>query len=354
MKWISHIIFSVIVLCSLVACQQENYTIKGDLHQVNVSKVYLTHLNTSNNTIEVLDSSEVHEGHFTFKGTVQYPIACCIRIGRRTTVNLIVENSNILVSGSAKIPEEIKVTGSQSDEDFHHLVQVGEDLLSKKNEIWANMVENKTSNSNKILSTEDTLLNSTKNFIEEHPLSVGASYFIYYLYIEHKVSIDQLEPLINAFDESLDKSEYIQYLKKEIVYSNKIRIGDYAPSFKIKSIKSDSIFAPSSFRGHYLYIDFSASWLNIYHRHVKKVKELENISNLYILTVYLDSDKDKLIKKSSEIPWFQVCDYKYWECEATKLYGVNKIPYGVLVGPEGNIIAIDPRISDINNLIVKK
>ena len=88
-------VFSVILLTTLFfcGCQTDSFHIKGDLHQTNASKAYLIHVNPVNNSVEVLDSSEVHEGHFSFKGSVSHTIACTVKIGRKTKINLLVENS---------------------------------------------------------------------------------------------------------------------------------------------------------------------------------------------------------------------------------------------------------------------
>ena len=55
-------VFSVILLTTLFfcGCQTDSFHIKGDLHQTNASKAYLIHVNPVNNSVEVLDSSEVH------------------------------------------------------------------------------------------------------------------------------------------------------------------------------------------------------------------------------------------------------------------------------------------------------
>ena len=53
-------------------------------------------------------------------------------MGRKTTINLMVENSDISITGSVQLPEEIKIRGSQSEDDFNQLVAAGNIIKQKK------------------------------------------------------------------------------------------------------------------------------------------------------------------------------------------------------------------------------
>lgn len=354
------IIGELLLLVFLTGCQNDSFSIKGDLHQVNATKAYLIHTDPVRNTINVLDSSEVHEGHFSFHGRVDYPIACNIKIGRRTTINLIVENSTINISGSAQIPEEIKISGSKSDADFQNLLLISENIGSLKNEIWANMMNQNNGDSlnTQFVSIEDSLLSATAHFVRKNPTSVGAAYFVYYLYLDRLIEMSKLDGIISLFDNSISDSEYLQYLKKEKNLIHPLQVGDVAPDFKVPSIRSDSVFSLSTFNGKYLYVDFSASWLKLFKKRTTILSEVKDSIKppFEIVTVYLDGNKETLQKNISNIyiNWHQCCSFDYWEGDITKSYAVNKLPFGVLINPQGKIIAIDPQLTEINNYIEKR
>ena len=100
----------------------------------------------------------------------------------------------------------------------------------------------------------------------------------------------------------------------------------------------------SQFRGKYVLVDFWASWCqpcrmdnpNV----VKAYNEFKD-KNFTILGVSLDQNKEAWQKAIQQdgLAWTQVSDLKFWSNEAAALYGVEAIPYNVLVDPEGNIIA---------------
>lgn len=343
-----------------MGCRQETFHIKGNLHQVNVSKVYLIHINPVVNSMTVLDSADVHEGHFSFEGSVDLPKACNIKIGRKTTINLIVENSDIEVTGSIQIPEEIKVTGSKADQEYHNLLQMSESIASMKNRMWAEMIEkslDKTKDdlNNQFSSIDDSLLFATKQYVESHPTSLGAAYFIYYLYLDRQMDILKLAPIIELFDKSVANSEYLEYLRGEISLYTPLSVGMQAPDFSTQSVKSDTVFTLKQFNDRFLYLDFSASWLKNAKKRNIVLKKLQKTHSgkLQILTIYLDSNYDALEKFTNQngVSWLQSCSYKYWEDDVTKLYGVTKIPYGVLIDTAGTIIAFNPKIQEFESLM---
>ncbi len=100
----------------------------------------------------------------------------------------------------------------------------------------------------------------------------------------------------------------------------------------------------SQFKGKYVLVDFWASWCqpcrldnpNV----VRAYNEFKN-KNFTVLGVSLDQSKDawqKAIEKDG-LTWTQVSDLQFWNNAAATLYGVQAIPYNVLVDPQGNIVA---------------
>jgi peroxiredoxin len=100
----------------------------------------------------------------------------------------------------------------------------------------------------------------------------------------------------------------------------------------------------SQFKGKYVLVDFWASWCQpcrIDNPNVVRAFNEFKDKNFTILGVSLDQNKDawqKAIQKDG-LTWTHVSDLKFWDNAAATLYGVQGIPYNVLVDPQGNIIA---------------
>ena len=111
-------------------------------------------------------------------------------------------------------------------------------------------------------------------------------------------------------------------------------------------------------RGKVVLLDFWATWcpgcrqevpevVNTYRKYHDKGFEVVGIS--------LDQDKDALQAFTSEhgMTWPQYYDGQGWTNNLAVKYGVESIPFTVLVGPDGKIIDKDLRGDDLESAVAK-
>lgn len=74
-----------------------------------------------------------------------------------------------------------------------------------------------------------------------------------------------------------------------------------------------------------------------------------------IVGISLDSSQSAWEKGTADlgITWPQMSDLKGWKCEGAALYGVNGIPFTLLVDPAGMIIAKNLRGEEIESQLSK-
>ncbi|MBL7964444.1 MAG: AhpC/TSA family protein [Flavobacteriales bacterium] len=166
-----------------------------------------------------------------------------------------------------------------------------------------------------------------------------------------------------SFREQVDRAEQMaasQKAQEEEMkrLSNLLPVGAEAPEIRQQTPDGGTL-ALSQLRGKVVLIDFWASWCRpcrMENPHVKKVYEKYSRKGFEILGVSLDRDHNAWVGaiKQDGLPWKHVSDLGFWNNAAAQEYGVNSIPFTVLLDREGKVIdknlrgaALDARLAQI-------
>lgn len=134
-------------------------------------------------------------------------------------------------------------------------------------------------------------------------------------------------------------------------------IGSEAPEIRQQTPEGGS-FALSELRGKYVLIDFWASWCKpcrFENPAMKRVYDKYKKKNFEILGVSLDRSEEAWLQaiKADGINWKHVSDLGFWSNAAAQEYGVNSIPFTVLLDPDGKILAKGLRSQELDQTLAK-
>ena len=199
------------------------------------------------------------------------------------------------------------------------------------------------------------------SFIHEHPDSPAILIALYNLYGQGFPVFDpQTDLPVYQFVDSVlmvNHSEleavrllHAQVLKAQLVrdtsqQSNLLKKGEIAPDF-VSSRPDGSEMALSDLRGNIVLLSFWASWSNLCREENATLVLAEarfGEKNFRILQVSLDDNREDWIRaiETDDLKWDQVSDLKRWDTPVVDLYGVERIPFIVLIDPDGRIIEKD-------------
>ena len=194
-----------------------------------------------------------------------------------------------------------------------------------------------------------------RKMINNNSNSFSCLFFIYQLDI--KEDLEYYKKLVDGLQQ-YKGNNLLDELERKVKSESAINIGSEAPEIDMPSINGKNIKL-SSLRGNIVLIDFWASWCKPCRMEnpelIKLYKEFHK-KGFEIYSVSLDQDKsswENAIKKDSTGAWVHVSDLKYWNSAAAALYGVQAIPFTVLIDKKGKIIAKGLRGKEIEQKLVE-
>lgn len=349
--------------CSCFA-QTGNYRISGKIGHFNAPvKMYLRYVVGGDKI--VVDSALIHDGNFEIRGTID---------GERD-VNLLIDytgkglNKSKMTHDAFPMYLEKGTLNVFSADSLQHLVITNSPInaeraryealfadqtayISKNVPLYFAQVRAKSPDSllmrqyeKKLDSAEAVRVAIVRKFIKEHP----DSYF-------SLVSIRNLDPfndlnkslpLFNLLSERIRNTPVGKETQASFAINAALTNGKIAPDFAVNDQQNQPV-SLSSFRGHFVLLDFWASWCGpcrVETPHIAGLLKKYKNRNFTIFSVSIDvksarQDWLDAIKKDG-MTWTNGITSSDYKSPELKPYNLMAIPKTYLIDPSGKIIGQD-------------
>jgi peroxiredoxin len=343
-----------------------SFTLTGEIKASPDQKIYLEELYFSTKQPEVLDTGEIKNGKFSLSAIAPEEGLYRIRTEDGANAIFINEENKINFTGVAISQQPLSGTfSSPANSSLKKLMQHMDSislLIANKNRLLDEFTKAGAKETDSIfVAISEDLISLKINFTKfSFAYADSAKSPIVSLFAATMAPIEigefeaPLTKLVKRFPKHKGIAEALAYIKSQAVQPQtqtqsvaKPAIGDMAPELTMNDV-NDKPFSLSQLRGKYVLIDFWASWCgpcrgenpNV----VAAFNQFKN-KNFTVLGVSLDENKQAWVDaiKEDKLNWQQISDLKKWSSAAVPLYGLDGIPYNVLVDPQGKIIATDLR-----------
>lgn len=194
------------------------------------------------------------------------------------------------------------------------------------------------------------------SFIRRMPGSAVSVYLFKYYFLQPEgVSRKKIREYYNLLCQAQPENLTLLQWKDDVERRcRRVEADKAMTDFSIVKEEGDTLRL-SDYKGKYLLVNFWASWEGTGTSAMYRLRKLrrEYPGKLDMLSISLDVNRNykNRIGIADSTDWIHYCDFQAWNSPAVRQFEVPVIPYYILVGPDGKVIAVG---ADLDESITPK
>lgn len=354
------IIFLLLIWC--VGCSNDSvgykFALQGKIGGIKYGKVLLLE---PGNPSKILFTTDLDNGKFQFKGELEETGRYILRVNRKSFY-FFMDGKDMYLDCTYKALNEKYLKGSPANDlemEYNEMMQ--EKYYTAKNALvheCTQQPDNKElveASLTKILAMEEDRFALTREFVREHPDNIFSAYISDVVKAE---SYEKGQILYDLLSEKNKASFFGRLLKEHTETLAVSALGVDCPDFTVLDESGKEVTLNAQ-KGEIMVLDFWASWCGPCRGEMVNLREQYaefKDRGVRFMSISLDDSVKKWEKACEEekIPWLSTRDTGGWaKSKIRELFGIQSIPFIVLLDSEGKIVAKNIRRDSLRKKIIE-
>lgn len=338
-------LFICAILLALAACTPKNqFMIMGSV-EGDCDTVYFT----GDHSEVIAAAVPVIDGRYQWEGTTDtiVNIWVCSDKEHSQFCRAILEPGTIVVNIPSEDLESVIPSGTPLNDSIAAFQKANAELSERRAAIWEQIM-NTSGEERKVMEAQ------SKAAIEEYFALVAGclnrntdnAFGVYLLrFLQFFAKPEPVEDAVLELREHFPDNFWTEFIGGRIEGMMRAAVGRQYTDLTMPTPEGvDMSLSDVIPNNKYTFIDFWASWCGPCRMELPNIKaayDKYHSQGLEVVGVSFDGEAEAWKKAIAEedLPWLHMSDLKGWECAAAGVYGIQGIPFTLLVAQDGTIVA---------------